>query len=221
MTPTNILLRSAALLNDQAQTVYTNTVQIPYLNMALEELQEIFELNDINYALDVSAIIQVNAGSTTFTLPADLIEIKEMWERARNINPFTRMSRKDFIPHYLEGQQIGQFLIWAMNDGKVELLPANQDNDIKLDYVKSIFTEVNSGNLNQDITPKNTSSYLQFKTAALCSEFIGENKTRSDDLNMLAMNAVERSLGISVKGKQAISTRRRPFRSAYKRRSVW
>ena len=54
--------------------------------------------------------------------------------------------------------------------------------------------------------------------AALCAEFIERNLTSANSLSANAIIAIDRARGISVKGKQAINTRRRPFRNAYKRR---
>jgi hypothetical protein len=44
---TTVMDSAAALLNDQAKQQYTYLVQIPYLNMALSELKEYFELNNV------------------------------------------------------------------------------------------------------------------------------------------------------------------------------
>jgi hypothetical protein len=47
LTSGTVMNQAAALLNDPSRTVYTYPVQIPYLNQALQELQELFELNNI------------------------------------------------------------------------------------------------------------------------------------------------------------------------------
>jgi hypothetical protein len=48
--------------------------------------------------------------------------------------------------------------------------------------------------------------------------FIGENETRAGSLEMLATQALDRELGIPIKGRQAIVTRRQPFMGSYKGR---
>ena len=55
---------SAAALNDVNKTRYTYDVQIPYLKLALQELQEIFELNSLSVTEKSSAAIPVNSGVT-------------------------------------------------------------------------------------------------------------------------------------------------------------
>ena len=48
------------------------------------------------------------------------------------------------------------------------------------------------------------------------AKYIGENPARSDELNALAMVGKDRVIGISTKGRQSITTRRRPFRQGFK-----
>ena len=47
LTAAQVMDASASMLNDTAKTSYTYVAQIPYLNMALRELQEFFELNNV------------------------------------------------------------------------------------------------------------------------------------------------------------------------------
>lgn len=212
-------------MNDTAQSQYTDTVQLPYFNMALDELQELFELNNVPVTNEVFPIINIPS-STAVTklgasiLPNNLIEIQKLWERAEGVDPFIPMTRKESLPHYLESVPTNHLRIWAWINEEIWLLPSNADNDIKIDGIKSIFPE-DVTDTKTLISVKNVKSFLQYKTAALCAHFIAENKTRSDELNTLAGLALERNLGINVKGKQSIITRRRPFRAAYKMRSNW
>jgi hypothetical protein len=105
-------------------------------------------------------------------------------------------------------------------DNSIKLIPADSDLDLKLDYIKSIFSAITIATVKTELGAKftNVMSYLGFKTAALCSMFIGENETRAAALDNEAADAINRSLGIVTKGRQAIASRRRPFRAAYKMR---
>lgn len=225
-TPSSIIATVAALMNDSAQNLYTNSACLPYLNLALNELQEIYELNSIPVTNATSVIITIKAGiysigfDTRPALPSNLIEIQELWESLSGQNEFTRVDKREFIPHYLEnGQLISQFLIWSWIEDHIKLIPANADNDLKIDYIHSIFnTPILIGNINANLPFTNIRTYLEYKTAALCAMFIAENETRAIALDALAKTAIDRSLGIPVKGMQSIVTRRRPFRSSYKAR---
>ncbi len=226
LTAGQVMNGSAALLNDPNRTVYTYAAQIPYLRIALQELREDFELNSIPVTENRSAVIQINAGVTEIiynaagtptnpSLPDDMVEPKALWERARGIDPYTFMSRVDFLPEYMAGTLIPQFLIYSWQDQKIKVMPANANNDIKIDYVKELFQNITDEN--SLINVVNAITALQFRTAGLCAEFIERNQTSADSMNAAAQLALNRVEGIGIKGKQSIVTRRRPFRSSYKR----
>ena len=229
LTAAQVMNLSAALLNDPNRTKYTYTVQIPYLRMAMQELQEHFEQNGIPSTKKVSTVIQVNANVTAITynaagtptnprLPDDMVEPAQLWERSRGIDPYIPMTKRDYLPHSLEGIQIGQFLYYTWNDQKIEFLPANANNDIKIDYIKELFSNINSIDENTQINIINAATFLEYRTAALVAEFIERNKSSADGLNVYAVFGSDRVTSIGVKGKQNIFTRRKPFRAGYKRR---
>ncbi len=217
---------AAALLNDAARSVYSYTVQIPYLKIALRELREMMELSNVPVTNKTAEILAIPAGTTeisfvtTPALPSDLIEIQQVWERATGVNPYTPMVKKEFLPAYLTDDyvQSNSFLIWAWNGNKIQLPPANQINDLKLNYIYEITNIVDE---NSTIAVPNGESFLTFRTAALCAQFVMENKERADDLNADAGIAVDRLEGIESKAKQATFTRKRPFRAAFKKRTNW
>ena len=219
--------KSASLLNDTARTNYTYAAQLPYLQIALQELQEAFELNGIPVTQLTSAVIQINAGVTEIIynaagtptapkLPDDFVEPQQLWERNRGIDPFVPMTRRDYLPHSLEGVQYNNFLYYVWQDQKISVLPSVQNNDIKIDYIKQLFE--NLVDENSLINIVNARTFLEYRTAGLCAEFIERNLTSANALNAYAVLGMDRVTGISSKSKQTIMTRRRPFRSGYKRR---
>jgi hypothetical protein len=228
LTAGTVMNAAAALLNDVSRSVYTYAAQIPYLNIALQELQEHYELNNIPSTDQLSAVIQVNSGVTAIRynaagtaadpkLPDDLIEPQKLWERARDTNPFIPMTKLDALPQNMVGVEISQFQIYIWEANEIRFFPASQNNDIKIEYIRYLFTPPTDEN--SLINCVNAATFLEYRTAALIAWFIGENKTRSDELNVFAGLAIDRSTGIGTKGRQATITRRRPFRSSYKRRA--
>jgi len=219
----------ASLQNDTAQQLYTDAACLPYLNMALDELQELYELNNIPVTDVVSGVLDVPIAATRIayigtlpTLPPDLIEIRQLWESDDGTSTFIPMAKKDFIPHNLEGTDRSSFGIWSWIGNEIRLLPCVTPKDLKLDYIRTLFlTPLLMTQIEIDIPIKGIKSYLGYRTGALCAEFIGENKTRADSLNVDATMALDRALGINVKGKQAITTRRRPFMASFKARRQW
>jgi hypothetical protein len=236
MTWEALLANSAALLNDNDQEVFTNAVQLAYLNIALGELQEIFELNNIPVTNDTSVIIEVPSSTNIITVieiepaipvvgtpyyPSDLVEIQRLWQSNTGQNAWTPITRKDYLTREIIGNTSSSiFSAWAWINQEIRLLSANQDNDLKIDYIKSLFLTLAIGDLTADVTIINVATTLQFRVAGLCAEFIYEDEARAAKLNNNAGTALDRSLGISVKGRQAIAVRRRPFRASRKRRGI-
>lgn len=214
--------RSAALMNDVNRTVYTYAIQIPYLNTALQELQEIYEQNSVSVTQLASAVIQVDAGETEIEfnvsplpeLPDDFIEPVELWERLRDTDPFIPMRRLSYLPHQLEGVLGSAFIYFVWQNNKIIFLESNQDNDIKIDYIRQLFSQVTVET--DEILVINAATFLQFRTASLLAEYVEENDPRASNLRGDAELALDRALGIGSKSKQSIFTRRRPFRQSYK-----
>lgn len=218
---------AASLMNDTAKTKYTYTVQVPYLNMALQELQEVFELNEVPVTQETSVVLPIDAGVTeiefepaipvvgTTYLPDDLIEPAILWERTRDIDPYVIMSRIDNLPLSLEGVEINQFIWWVWETQKIKLLASNADNDIKMNYTRDLFAPAEDED--SVINVINAATFLEYRTAGLLAEFIDQNLTRAGGLNGFASAGIDRATGITTKGRQAIMTRRRPFRRGYKR----
>jgi hypothetical protein len=232
--PSDIITTVSGLMNDSAQTLYTNAVCLPFLNLALDELQEIYEQNGLPITNETSAAITILSSSantkiitdigfdTVPALPSDLIEIQDLWESPTGLNKWTEMVKKEFIPNYLkDGTQISQFLIWAWEHGRIKVVTANQNNDIKIDYTASIFnTPIQIKDIAVNLPFTNIKTYLEYKTTALCALFIAENETRAQALDSLAGTALNRALGIPIKAMQSVITRRRPFRHSFKHRGV-
>lgn len=227
LTAANVMDKAAALMNDILKTVYTYDAQMPYLNMALKELEEHFQLNNVPVTDQTSAGIVVTAGIKSINdfesgvppyYPQDLVEIRGLYERlSGSTDPFIPISKRDFLPHGIDDLQTDTLQYWAWEDQKIKFIGATLDREVKIDYIKSLFPEIT--NQAALIGVINAKSFLQYRTAALCTQFIGENKTRADDLNEFAVIALDKVTAIGTKSKQATNTRRRPFMAAYKRRS--
>jgi len=227
-TAGDIMNIAAGLLNDYNRTSYTYPAMIPFLQLSIQELQEYFELNNIPITNDTSEIIEVDAGVSEIgfvgdtvppnNLPDDLVEIQQLWYSARGQNVWLPMTKGEFLPHYLELIQIDPLTYWAWFKERINFLPAISNSDIKLNYVHTFFPDIVDENTQLSLI--NGRTFLQYRTAALAAQFIGENKSRADELNAFAIPAMDRITGISVKGKQSIMVRRRPFRAAFKNRRI-
>lgn len=217
----DIMDAAAALMNDSAMEVYNYETQIPYLKIVVRELREILELSSSPVTSKKSTVINLDAGivsvgfDTTPALPPDLVDIYKVWESPEGMDRYIPMSRKDSIPDYYLGVESSYFGIWAWQDNAIKLPSANADIDLKLDYLRSISDADIDENSNIGVI--NCDSFVTFRLAALLAEFVEENTEHKDSLMISAIEGKDRMLGIENKGKQAIMTRRRPFRASYKR----
>lgn len=221
-----VMNAAAALMNDAARTTYTYPAQVPYLNMALQELQEWFELHNLSVTQRVTApIITVLAGQTEIIfnagvgipkLPDNLVEPLQMWESISGQTQFIPMTKKDFLPHDLEGVPTNYLVYWVWENQSIKVLPSNSRIDVKLDYMAQIFSPVTDEN--SAINVINAATFLGYRTAALMAEFIERNNSSAQGLNTYATLGLDRVTGIGSKSKQRIQTRRRPFRASYKKR---
>lgn len=224
------MAQSAALMNDQSRDTYDDETVLPYLNIARSLLKQTFELNNVPVTNETSAVIPTEAGDTAIgfntpeplRLPEDLIEIQQLWESLEGQAVWLPMVRQDYLtPNILPNNTpIAFFRVWAWMGQEIRLLAITNDNDIKIDYIADVFPLLRLSNINEPNEILNTELYFQFQTAGLCAEFIEENTVRANGLYSKADNALQQSLGISTKGRQAIHTRRRPFRASYKRRRI-
>jgi hypothetical protein len=223
VTAGQIMELAAALLNDTERQIYTDTALLPYLKIALKDLREQFELSSIPVTQATSAILEVPAATTSITfsttpaLPTDLVSIDELWESDNDERGFSQMKRREFIPASLT-TPVGMFQIYAWNSNTLKLPSSSMIRYLKMDYLAQLFnTTIDENSI---IGIINGESYLQYRVAGLAAFYIGENKSRSDDLNGEATLAYDRATGIENQSKQGTGVRRRPFRSGYKSRNM-
>lgn len=199
--PSTIITTVAGLMNNYTQDIYNNTACLPFLNLALAELQELYELNGIPTTNETSTAIKIKAGisrlgfDTTPALPSDLIEIQELWESPTGLNKWIIVDKREFLPNYLQdGTTVSQFSIWAWEHGRIALIAANSDNDLKIDYTASLFNlPIQIKDIDVNLPFTNVETYLDYKTGALCALLIAENESRAIALDSLAGTALNRS----------------------------
>jgi hypothetical protein len=229
-TAAEIMDRCAILMNDPDKTDYTYTVTLPYLNMAINELNE--HLEEANVPITDQTFFQavITPGhNAVVNPPLDLVEIQEVAERrlgseyiiVGSLRPidssdsFIVLPRKEFTDIFPATDSL---LFWCFQDNKIQFNIAGPTVPIQLriKYIRRVMALVT--NPEELIKIINAKSYLSYKTASLCSFFIGEDKERAGVLESQAVEALERMIGISNKGKQQIMTRHRPFRASWKTR---
>lgn len=212
---------SRALLNDQDAQIYTNINLLPYLKTAFRELRETGEMSNIPVTNQTETVLTIPASTTvvSFTstpaLPADLVEIQQVWQRAAGTYPWYPLTRKEFIPAQLEGIEYSEFIYWAWVSNEIRLLPSTGINDLKLEYIQQLDNVINE---NSVIGVINGRTFLEYRVAALAARYMMENPERAQDLDQNANMALDRVINIENKARQSILIRRRPFRANWKAR---
>lgn len=225
LTAGTVMNASAAALNDAARSTYNYTIQIPYLNMAMRELQEFYQLNEIPTVLEVtSAVINIPAGEVKMMhnatapvpeLPDDLVEPKNVWVSDEGLASYSIISAVAHLSPLQEGASLSSINEYVWQGQEILFHAAAGDLDVKIEYLKNLFVDITADT--DVIGIINSQTFLQYRTAALMAQFVEENGTRAAELNGYASLGLDRIIGIGVKGGQARMTRRRPFRSGYHR----
>lgn len=226
-TYAQVLSDAAALLNDVSRQEFTDAVLLPYLNMSMRELEEIYELNNIPSTNETSAKLDVPANTVAiaFTggppvLPADLIEIRRLWCSQDGSNKWIPVDKREYLTQdSLPGSSTSQFFsVWAWMEQEIRLIASSVALDLKIDYIKYLFARLAIGDITGNVSVLNGHNTLMYRTAGLAAEFVAENKTRADQLNAFAVTSLNVNLGISTKAKQGMVFRRRPFRFSWRQR---
>lgn len=223
MTAGDVLDKVASLMNDNSKQLYTHTACLPYLNMAMDELQTHMELENVPYTNEVSTPLVITAGVTTISsstspaLPFDLVDIQSIAERANGSSDnYIPLVHLEFLSNNI--QQTESLLYYQWANQKLNFLGATTDRQILIRYVGSALANVVTDT--DVINLINSKPYLTYKTAALCASYIGENESRAQSLEIRAQAALDQFLGINAKSRQNIVVRRRPFMQRYNSRGI-
>lgn len=209
----SVLDSVAVLLNDAPKTLFTDTVTLPYFQIAFNDLKLLtasFGLPINNITSPSSIVIPAGildlGGPTGPPLPDDLLEILSISERsAGTSNEFAMMSRLQFLP--LGQTQTAYLGIWSWQNQYVNFIGATGNIEVRLQYLASnLGTVVDE---TSTIRMYNCRNYLTYRTAGLCAEFIGENPERASSLNSMAEMSGREMVNIAVRTQQKIITRRR------------
>src|SRR5689334_1418749 len=186
-TPAECILIASADMNDSAQEVYNNESLLPYFNMALQELVERIEEASIPVTDKISSdAILVPAGTTDISydsvppLPADLIEIEQLWESNDGGLNWTPLVRRDFLdPNIAANEPTSYFGQYAWNEMHISLPRASADINLKIHYTRRLAIDVTEETLSTDIPITNSKLFLGHKTAALASMLVGQDEQRA------------------------------------------
>lgn len=146
--------------------------------------------------------------TTTLTLPTDLIEPLECFERQTGDtlgSDWDLMIPKSFLP---EVDPVFDLVYWAWMNETLNFVGATQSVDIKFYYNGGIPLPASSEDTMGFL---NAESYIAPKLASYAAASVGARAV-ADRLEKLAMQRLDSLLQYNVNGEQAQPVRRRPYR---------
>ena len=212
----DVMADMAALLGDIEQDVFTNTVLLPYLQQASDDLQE--------RLLAVSAASKINTRSDNITIPAGLTSLASLLpddiidpisvhvQDPTNPNSYTKIDPDRWErgeSSFINTEPVDRIVAWTWRENDIYFNECSIDQVIFIRYRRSLTRP--TGN-NSGIDFPRTRLFLCHQAASLAAEFKGENPTRAASLERKAEGHWNRLKGTETKQQQKVPARRRPFR---------
>jgi hypothetical protein len=209
MTAGDVITQAVALLNDTAQSLYTNSVVIPYVIKANEDLEKKLIIYGAPQQRKKSSTISLSALATTLSLPTDFLLPIRLFERdsgATNAD-WVLMKERDWEQE--SAVQTNTLNQWAFRDNNIYFIGATVAKDVLLEYERRLAVIVDSSST-EDFTL--TKGYLAARTAELCARYIGMNSAVADEIAGRDVGQAEDELmRVLVLNQQGNPQRRRRF----------
>lgn len=217
ITAGTVMDGSAVLLNDKDKVAWTYSVLLPYLKLALDELELEYANNGMPTIKEISAAIDVPASSIPSGIagPNDMmapIEVFERLEGETSEDSWRRMTQVKFEDNRAASDRL---LVWDWREEEIKVPPCTVAREIKIHYYKEISEPANE---NTNLSIENAKLALTFKTAAFAAEFGGAMPTRAESLHTKGDRYLNRVIGRDIKSMQGMPARRRPF--GYRRKLI-
>lgn len=217
LNSTTIYTNARALLNDQNNVLFTNTVLQPLLQIALRDLEAKVILEDGPLLVERTAETTINSGTTVWTsgFPTDVVYPMYLEERAvgsANETDWIRMQFKDPIPNEAQSEML---VYWNWREEAILLLGAISNRNVRMTYKKLIDTVASGGVINVGL--QFAENYLEYHLAELAAATIGQNFEIASALGNSANERLEDVLAIIDKHNQKEPIRRRNYSSKYGR----
>lgn len=213
-----VLNKAAALLNDVAKTVYTDLVMTPFLVIAFDELQIALDGYQLPFVNVEDPPVVVPIGDTTIPIPDTLVRPIELLERlAGSTRPedYGPMSEMRWDPHITPGRELNY---WAWVGTTIIFPEATTDREVILRYVGQFTPLTEPVDTDETVQLQRIHVFMQYRIAGLAAEFIMQDDVRAGKLNGYAREALDAILRAAVRSRQALPTKRRPFRYAWNMR---
>lgn len=133
-----VLTTARTLLNDDAATLWTDTVLFPKLAQAHRELQVMLRFHGSPVMMGMLGDTEVVAAATTLTLPSDLVEPIKLWERAfgdANQADNVLMTEASPLPFVAQGTAL---VYWNWYQETITFVGSSANRYVNMQYWRSI-----------------------------------------------------------------------------------
>ena len=214
----DVFARAAAMCNDPAKSVVKDDVMLPHAQKAYDDLQDSLQDNGINTIEEVSGTVVVLANvvslATAGTLPADLLDPIELFERSAGALEWTPMTNRtgEGLPERVATDTLGD---WEWREDDIKFVGATAARDVRIRYMRTFAPLTGGGSALQSQKYKN---YMSSRTAALVMALVLKDMEIAQILQNDADVALQQLVSTGVKAEQGQPVRRRPYRFNAKRR---
>lgn len=215
-TATAVLLQASGLLNDAAQTSFTNAVLLPYLKIAFDELQIALDGYQLPFVNKAAAAVTVLATATTMTAPTDMVRPTNLWERLLGSTipeDYVEMNELNWDPKITPVREKN---FWAWIGNAFFFPPSTTDRQILLEYVATLIDPAIPGA--DSVQLQRIHVFLQYRVAGLAAKYIMQDDQRATGLDGDAFKSLDAVLRAAVRSNQSKPAKRKPFRHAWNQR---
>lgn len=202
----DVMDRSAALLNDPNKSLYTYTKQLPFLQQASDDLTDELAAHSVPTLREVSAVKSITAGTTdmTSTLPTDILTPTRLLERkpGQTDDAWLEMVKVSTLPQRTMGAAL---IHWVWREDMIYFVGATVNIEVKLYYTR-IFTPIASSSSAIDMVP--ALSFLAARTAEHISYLSGADKDRARVLGGMAARALHVIVAREIRGMLPVRRKR-------------
>ena len=216
----SVLDHTRAYLNDTPGNQWTNSLLLPYLRLAWDELNIELQSRDIQVMMETTVVLPVAKDLNVLPAPDDLITPFHLMERASGghdsdfvmMSPATWEPAGDYAVGIVDETSRTNLGSWAWRGQQFHFPKHSADVEVLIHYLKQMSDVEDETQLLQI---SNCRVVLSKRTAGLAARYGNSNPSRADLLDQEAAYFMQKLTGIEVKTKQAHQgTRRRGWGSS-------
>lgn len=182
-----VFATARTLLNDDGNSLWTDTVLLPKLVEAFRELQAKLILSAAP-VMRTEAAQNIAIGVTTLVIPTDLVAPIRLWEKAvaDPATSYIPMTEQDPLPNVAQGINLKY---WQWYQQAINLIGSTSTRAVKIQYWRSLTEPVGSGS---DLIFNRGELFLAPRTAGLAAGSVGEDDAMQkwSDIGMASLNDV-------------------------------